>query len=76
MEQALYNAMYKTSEELKQERMKALDWYTENWEKVTDAYWNEYGETLSKNFYIDNLPDDELADFILANFDEEVFKEV
>lgn len=78
MEQAFNNMMYKTRDELQkeleEERRKALDWLqeTDSWEEVSEKYWEEYGDTLGKNFFIDNLDDDELADFILDYFEEEI----
>lgn len=78
-EQAFYNMTHKTIEEiekeLEEERMKALDWLqeTDSWEKVSEKYWEEYGDTLGKEFYIDNMNEDDLADFCLQHFEEEIY---
>ena len=76
MEQAIYNMMYKTrdelQEEIKQDRLKALEWFTDHAEEVSNKYWEVNGEYLGKTFFIDNVDDDELADFILDYFEEEI----
>ncbi len=62
----------KIERENEEERRKALDWIqdTDSWEEVSEKYWEVNGDHLGKEFYIDNLPDDELADFILTYFDD------